>query len=139
MLKAGKLEEIMAKVSAYMVRMEEEAKEQYNLKDLTLTQMHYLEMISELENPNLTELASAMKLTKPTVTVLVDKLIEKELVYKVQSDADRRSTHLHLTERGKLINQMHGYAHRRMAEEIEKKISGDEVNQLAGLLEKILR
>ena len=133
------MEEIIAKLSAYMSRMEEEAKEQFNFKDLTLTQMHYLEMISELQNPNLTELAVAMKLTKPTITVLVDKLIEKELVYKVQSDADRRSTHLHLTERGKLINQMHEYAHRRMVEEIEKKISSDEAIQLTRLLEKIMK
>jgi DNA-binding MarR family transcriptional regulator len=135
----GKLEEIIAKVSAYMGRIEEEAKERYSFKELTITQMHYLEMISELENPNLTELAAAMKLTKPTITVLVDKLIEKELVYKVQSDADRRSTHLHLTERGKLINQMHEYAHRRMAEEIGKKINDDEAIQLTGLLEKIMK
>lgn len=133
------LEDIIAKLSAYMGRMEEEAKEQYNFKELTLTQMHYLEMISELENPNLTELAVAMKLTKPTITVLVDKLIEKEFVYKVQSDADRRSTHLHLTERGKLINQMHAYAHRRIAEQIEKKIDADEIAQLTNLLEKIIK
>ncbi len=138
-LKVNKLEEIIAKLSAYMGRMEEEAKEQYNFKELTLTQMHYLEMISELENPNLTELAAAMKLTKPTITVLVDKLIEKELVYKVQSDADRRSTHLHLTERGKLINQMHEYAHRRIAEQVEKKINADEMAQLTTLLEKIMK
>lgn len=134
-----RLEEMMAKLSAYMGRMEEDAKEQFNFKELTITQMHYLEMISELENPNLTELAVAMKLTKPTVTVLVDKLIEKELIYKVQSDADRRSTHLHLTERGKLINQMHGYAHRRMSEDIVKKIYPDEVTQLTSLLEKIIK
>ena len=135
----NKLEEIIAKLSAYMARMEEEAKEQYNFKELTLTQMNYLEMISELENPNLTELAIAMKLTKPTITVLVDKLIEKELVYKVQSDADRRSTHLHLTERGKLINQMHEYAHRRIAEQIEQKIDAEEMAQLILLLEKIMK
>jgi len=121
-----------------MGRIEEEAREQYNFKELTLTQMHYLEMINALVNPNLTELATAMKLTKPTITVLVDKLIEKELVRKVQSDADRRNTHLHLTERGKLINQMHEYAHRRMAEEIEKKINVEEAVQLAMLLEKIM-
>ena len=126
-------------MSAYMSRMEEEAKEQFNFKDMTLTQMHYLEMISELQNPNLTELAVAMKLTKPTITVLVDKLIEKELVYKVQSDADRRSTHLHLTERGKLINQMHEYAHRRIAEQIEQKIDAEEMAQLILLLEKIMK
>ena len=139
MLNSDKLEEIIAKLSAYMGRMEEEAKEQYNFKELTLTQMHYLEMISELKNPNLTELSVAMKLTKPTITVLVDKLIEKELVYKIQSDADRRSTHLHLTERGKLINQMHEYAHRRIVEQIEKKINAEELVQLTVLLEKIIK
>lgn len=133
-----KLEEIISKMSAYMGRIEEDAKEQYNFKELTLTQMHYLEMISELVNPNLTELATAMKLTKPTITVLVDKLIEKELVCKVQSDADKRNTHLHLTEKGKLINQMHEYAHRRMAEDIEKKITHEEASQLTILLEKIM-
>jgi len=139
MLNSDKLEEIIAKLSAYMGHMEEEAKEQYNFKELTLTQMHYLEMISELENPNLTELSVAMKLTKPTITVLVDKLIEKELVYKIQSDADRRSTHLHLTARGKLINQMHEYAHRRIVEQIEKKINAIELVQLTVLLEKIIK
>lgn len=139
MINVNNLEDIIAKLSAYMGRMEEEAKEQFNFKELTLTQMHYLEMISELVNPNLTELAAAMKLTKPTITVLVDKLIEKELVYKVQSDADRRSTHLHLSERGKLINQMHEYAHRRIAEQIEKKINPDEIVQLTAILEKIVK
>ncbi|MEI6139591.1 MAG: MarR family transcriptional regulator [Mariniphaga sp.] len=133
-----KLEEMIARLSGYMGRMEEEAKEQYNFKDLTVTQMHYLETISELENPNLTELAGALKLTKPTVTVLIDKLIEKDLVYRIQSDADRRSTHLHLTEKGKLINAMHGYAHRRMVEDIQKRITADEMEQFIYVLRKIL-
>lgn len=133
-----KLEEMIARLSGYMGRMEEEAKEQYNFKDLTITQMHYLETISDLQNPNLTELATAMSLTKPTVTVLIDKLIEKDLVFRVQSDADRRSTHLHLTEKGKLINEMHSYAHRRMVEDIQKRITPDELSILISLLEKLL-
>jgi DNA-binding MarR family transcriptional regulator len=133
-----KLEEMIARLSGYMGRMEEEARDQYNFKDLTVTQMHYLETISELENPNLTELAGALKLTKPTVTVLIDKLMEKDLVYRVRSDADRRSSHLHLTEKGKLINEMHGYAHRRMVEDIQKRVTPDEMGQLIELLQKII-
>jgi DNA-binding MarR family transcriptional regulator len=133
-----KLEEMISRLSGYMGRMEEEARDQYNFKDLTVTQMHYLETISELENPNLTELAAALKLTKPTVTVLIDKLMEKDLVYRVQSDADRRSSHLHLTEKGKLINEMHGYAHRRMVEDIQKRVTPDEMGQLIELLKKII-
>jgi len=133
------LEEIMAKLTAYMARAEEEAKEQYGFNDLTITQMNYLEMICQLTNPNLTELAIAMKLTKPTVTVLVDRLIEKELIYKVKSDADRRSAHLHLTEKGRMINEIHEFAHKRMAAEIQKRINSDETVELMRLLDKIVK
>jgi len=118
--------------------MEEHAKEQFNLLNLTLTQMHYLETISKLSNPNLTELAGVLKLSKPTVKVAVDKLIEKDFVLKVKSDEDRRSAHLHLTEKGKLINTMHEYAHKRIAESILRKLNQEEQEQFILLMEKIL-
>ena len=132
-----KLVKIIAKMSREIVQMEEAAKEQFNFKELTLTQMHYLETINQLLNPNLTELSSEMNLTKPTVKVAVDKLIEKDLIYRVQSDEDRRSAHLHLTEKGKLINQMHDYAHRRLAELMIKNLEGTEQRQLVTLLDKV--
>jgi len=118
--------------------MEENAKEQFNLLNLTLTQMHYLETMNKLGNPSLTELAATLKLSKPTVKVAVDKLIEKDFVLKVKSDEDRRSAHLHLTEKGKLINTMHEYAHKRIAESISRKLSVEEQEQFIMLMEKIL-
>ncbi len=131
------LVEIIAKLSMEMGLMEEAAREQFNFSDLTLTQMHYLETINNLVNPNITELAVALKLKKPTVTVAVDKLMEKQYVIKVQSDEDRRSSHLHLTEKGRLINQMHDYAHRTIAELIIKKLSEKEIKTFISLFEKI--
>ena len=98
-----RLIQVISKLSYNMGEMEELAKEHFKLSELTVTQMHYLETISTLNNPNITELASKMQLTKPTVTVAVDKLIEKEYLFKVQSDEDRRSAHLHLTKKGEHI------------------------------------
>lgn len=132
-----KLVKIIASMSHKIVLMEEAAKEQFNFKELTLTQMHYLETINQLRNPNLTELSTEMNLTKPTVKVAIDKLIEKDFIYRVQSDEDRRSAHLHLTEKGKLINQMHDYAHRRLAELMIKNLEDTEQEQLVILLDKI--
>lgn len=132
------LEEIMARLTAYISRTEEEAREQLGFNELTVTQMNYLETISKLQQPTLTALAGYLKLTKPTVTVLVERLIEKQLVFKVKSDTDRRSTHLHLTEKGILINKMHIYAHRQIAAEIVKKIDSRETVELIRLLDKIL-
>jgi len=129
---------IIAELSNIIGNTEEAAKEQFNLQNLTITQMHYLETINLLDNPNITELALRLKLSKPTVKVAVDKLIERDYVLKIQSDADRRSAHLHLTEKGKLMNQMHDYAHVSIAELISKKLNKDEMITFEELLLKIL-
>lgn len=134
-----KLVNIIAKLSREIVQMEELAKENYNFNELTLTQMHYLETINQLHNPNLTELATEMNLTKPTVKVAIDKLIEKDYIFRVQSDEDRRSAHLHLTEKGKQINQMHDSAHKCLAEMMSKKLDHAECGQLVMLLGKVFR
>ena len=134
-----KLLELIAGLSGQISLTEEAAREKFSFTSLTLTQMHYLETISALKNPSITELARALRLTKPTVTVAVDKLIEKEYLRKVRSDEDRRSTHLHLTEKGNMINKMHEFAHRQIADSIKSKLDEKELQLLKSLLEKILR
>ena len=129
---------IISKISHSLGEMEELAKDHFGLQELSLTQMHYLEVMNSLQNPNITELASALQLTKPTVTVALDKLIEKEYLIKVQSDADRRTSHLHLTEKGRSINNMHEYAHRRFAELMTENLDADELKLLLALLEKMV-
>ena len=132
-----KLVNVIAKLSREIGHMEEAAKDQFDFTELTLTQMNYLENISQLGNPNLTELAAELNLTKPTVKVAIDKLIEKDFIYRVKSDEDRRSAHLHLTVKGKLINHTHDFAHKQMAELITRKLDQAEVGLLGMLLEKV--
>ncbi len=134
-----KLVQIISKMSHVIVQMEEEAKEQFNFNELTLTQMHYLETINQLINPNLTELSVTMNLTKPTVKVAIDKLIDKNLITRVRSDEDRRSAHLHLTEKGHQINEMHDFAHRRLAALMSQRLNNTEEKQLVDLLGKIFK
>lgn len=134
-----KLVNAIARLSREIGHLEEAAKEQFDFKELTLTQMNYLETISQLGNPNLTELAAELNLTKPTVKVAVDKLIEKDFIYRVKSDDDRRSAHFHLTVKAKLINHTHDFAHKQMAERIAGNLDETEVALLSMLLEKIFR
>ena len=70
-----KLINVISDISSFIGNIEEEAKEQFNLLHLTSNQMNYLEVIHQLDNPNITELAQQLKLSKPTVKVVVDKLI----------------------------------------------------------------
>jgi len=132
------LVDIVSELSDLIGQTEEAAKEQFNLENLTHSQMHYLEIINILKNPTITELAASLKLSKPTVKVAVDRLIERDYVYKVKSDEDKRSAHLHLTEKGNLINQMHDYAHKCFAESIRRKLSKAELESLVSILIKVL-
>jgi DNA-binding MarR family transcriptional regulator len=130
--------DIVAKLSSMLAQTEESAKEKFDLTGLTLTQMNYLETINHLNNPNLTELASILKLSKPTVKVAIDKLVERNYVFKVQSDEDRRSAHLHLSERGEQINRIHDLAHKNIVDSIVIKLNIEEQKQLIELLNKVL-
>jgi len=131
------LKENIVKFTRLISAAEEDAKELCETQDLTATQLNYLEIIGELENPTITELASAMRLTKPSVTIIVDRLVAKGFVRKVQSDSDRRSSHLHLTESGEQINKRHDYAHDFVIGLIERKINKQEVKSFTLLLDKI--
>lgn len=133
------LVDIIARLSGIIVDTEESAKDQFNLSNLTPTQMRYIETINLLNNPSITELATKLNLSKPTVKVAIDKFIEKDYVFKVRSDEDRRSAHLHLSEKGKLINQIHEYAHKVIAESFSRKLNSDEKEILISLLLKVLK
>ena len=134
-----KIVSIISKLSQNLGEMEELAREQLNIKELTTAQMHYLEIINEMSNPNVTELATEMQLSKPTVTVALDKLIQKGYVTKIQSDEDRRSSHLHLTKKGMQINQMHERAHTQFAELMQEALEPEELEKLTVLLEKLTK
>lgn len=129
--------EIVELFSRKIGEMEAGIRDSSELKELTFKQVFCLEMINNMRNPSLSELARALRITKPSTTVLVDKLVKKGYITRVQSDEDRRSAHLHLTDKGHTINELHDEAHRKFAGYIEKSITTDENEILLKLLNKV--
>jgi DNA-binding MarR family transcriptional regulator len=133
------IKENIVKLSRLISEAEEKAKENSEITDLTATQINYLETINELGNPSITELSLALKLKKPSVTVVVERLIQKGCVYKIQSDEDRRSLHLHLTDVGKQINKRHELAHQYLLEFFSSKLTVEELRKLNEIFDKIVK
>ena len=98
-----------------------------------------INVIGELGNPSITELSLALKLKKPSVTVVVDRLIQKGCVYKIHSDDDRRSLHLHLTDVGKQINKRHEFAHQYLIDFFSSKLTMEELQKLNEIFDKIVK
>lgn len=105
---------------------------------LTLNHFFYLMSIHELQGPTFSELAEKLEVTKPSITAIVNKLIEEGFVEKVQSTQDRRIFHLFLTEKGNSIIQAEYAGSRSFADQVRSCLSSDELDQLTGLLHKVL-
>jgi DNA-binding MarR family transcriptional regulator len=108
-------------------------------RDLTVRQLHCLETIHILQHPTPSELARALKISKPSATVMIDKLVEKDYVEKVKTDEDRRIAHIHLTKKGIKASQWHDEVHQDFAALLLRDLSGEEIFQLEKILAKALK
>lgn len=66
---------------------------------------YYLLVIQSLQRPNFSQIAERLSVTKPAVSAIIRKLIQMNLVEKLQSKEDKRIYYVELTEKGTHILQ----------------------------------
>lgn len=66
---------------------------------------YYLLVIQSLQTPNFSQIADELSLTKPAVSAIIRKLVNMNLVDKVQSQEDKRIHYVKLTKKGESILQ----------------------------------
>jgi DNA-binding MarR family transcriptional regulator len=110
----------------------------YQEEGFTARQIVYIDTINMLGNPNLGEIAKALKLSKPSVTAIVDKLASKGYIEKFQSDEDRRSFHVHLSTKGKNLVRMHGETHNKIADMLQNNLDSKDLKTLVRILNKVV-
>ena len=110
--------------------------ENSELVKLSRKQIYYLDVINELENPTLGEIAKKLALSKPSITAIIEKLVQSGYIVKVKSDADRRVSHIHLGDKGKMIAQLHNDIHSRIEAFLTESLNNSEKEQLTRMLSK---
>ena len=124
-------------ISQLMGELESKAFEQEGFSDITMNQMHYLEIAANLDDPTSAYIAEKLGVTRPSVSTIVKKLIDAGYLTKTRSENDGRIYYLHLTPKGLRFNELHNEVHSILARRIIENLSQDEIESLAGLLEKI--
>lgn len=133
------LDKLMSMLFSKSEQMEEDLKKESAIVDLSVKQLQCIELIYQMENPGLSELAEKLRITKPSVTVMIDKLEEHRYVERIKSDVDRRSAHVHLTEKGLVAGQLHDKLHQKIARELTKTLSESEKEIMVVLLNKAMQ
>jgi DNA-binding MarR family transcriptional regulator len=132
------LVEIVDILTRAMGEMESHVLAGSDFADLSMRQLHYLDVISRIGHPTLSELAQEMGVSRPSVTTAVAKLVKAGYLTKVASDEDRRVAHVHLAPKGKRIVKLHDEVHQSVADLFARTLSKRELHALVRMLNKVV-
>ena len=122
-----------------IMRVEEKSLKHVGGGKLSISEFHTLECISEGEDSRRTvgEIAEALNVTVPTVTVCVNKLVKKGYAVKTRSETDARVAFVELTREGRKMNRLHRYFHEQMLHAIGEEFSEEEMEYLLRCIRKL--
>jgi DNA-binding MarR family transcriptional regulator len=107
------------------------------LSDLTVKQVRYLKTIDENGEVTFSRLAEITRNSKPTITEMINKFVQKECVFRQRCPDDGRILYIHLTEKGKKIAQAEEYALQRVVERMVNSLDEHELDLLIRILQKV--
>lgn len=122
-----------------ILRVEEKSLKRVANGELSIAEFHTLECISQGEDCRraVGEIAEALGVTVPTVTVCVNKLVKKGYVTKTRSEKDARIAIIELTPEGKKMNRLHRYFHEQMVMAISHEFNEEEIDCLLRCIRKL--
>lgn len=115
----------------------------YGIKQkLYMLEAHTIRRIGNQKNITISDLAEQTGRTKGSVSVLIDKLVEKRLVIKEQNNSDKRKWILKLTNLGQEVFNYHENLDRTNYSRILdciKDISDSQIQETDNLISLIIR
>lgn len=130
------LVESMDKLSELMRKFQTQLRSG-DLKEYTLRQLYYIELIDKNEGISVSKLAKTMDVKKSTVSVAINQLIDLGIVTKIQSSDDKRFYFLELTPKGNQIMEIHKQVHKNTIKKILKILNSEEVESFVNIVNKI--
>lgn len=130
------LEQILGSILHSSEMIEEQMKVEAKLGAITSRQLYCIELIKEMQNPSMTELAEKMNIAKASISVMIDRLVKNNFIYRVTSDQDRRTAHVHLTGAGEKAASLHAEMHKRISTLLTGEMTASEKEILVVLLNK---
>ena len=122
-----------------VLRVEEKSLKHVGGGNLSIAEFHTLECIGDGQDNCRTvgEIAEALDVTVPTVTVCVNKLVKKGYVTKTRSEKDARVAIIELTREGRKMNRLHRYFHEQMLLTVKDEFTDEEMEILIRCLRKL--
>lgn len=108
-------------------------------KPMNLRPVEFTILLLVAFNPGVTQkqLAQALALSAPNLTILIDRMADKRLLSRVRSETDRRAQNLHPTADGAALARRAHEASKTMESEVLAALTPGERAMLFELLSKV--
>jgi DNA-binding MarR family transcriptional regulator len=106
---------------------------------LTLEQWRVLSLLTDGDGHAMSEIAAHALVPPPTLTKLVDKLVDRALVYRRVDDADRRRILVFLSTRGRTLHRKLDVAVRLEEGGIVEQLGSEDADDFMALLDRVLK
>lgn len=121
-----------------ILRIEETQLKASPFRDLTIKEMHTIDAIGLHAQPTSSEVADRLHVTRGTLTVSVNRLVQKGYVLRHQVTGDKRVVALTLSRKGRLMYRAHQAFHQKMVAHFIAGFAPAEVDLIETALDNLL-
>lgn len=132
------LNELLVELFNRILKIEEAALKAEGTEDLSMTEMHTIDAISDQGSRTMSEVSRDLDITLGTLTIGVDRLIRKGYAKKRRSEEDKRIVLVELTEKGQRAKAIHEAFHQDMIESVVAYLDPEEEQILIQSLSKLM-
>jgi DNA-binding MarR family transcriptional regulator len=133
------IEELQALLSIFKQTMSDLYRKETSSLQCSITHLEILHYIHEHQNPTMKDIASHLRITPPSVTTLVDFMVEHKLVKRQNAAADRRSVRVVFTPQAKKLHLAMQKKKTAIMTALLKKLSTDQKQQLSDIIRTLVK
>ncbi len=117
--------------------LEQKALVSDKFKNISINDMHIIEVIGMKEPKKMSEIAKSMKVTVGTLTTAMNGLVNKGYVLREKGFEDRRMVFISLSDLGKEAYEKHARFHEKMVQAVMKSLNEEEIVVLVKALKDL--
>lgn len=135
--KISEINKLLVEIYNDIITIEELTLKKGEFKDLSITEIHTIEVIGMYSSKTMSEIAAKLGITTGTLTTAVTKLIKKGYLQKQRGKSDKRIVYVNLTQKGRLAYRIHEKFHTDMVNKITIGFTEQEEDILLNGLKKL--
>lgn len=133
------IEELQGLLGLFKQKMSELYRKETSTLHCSMSHLEILHYINEHKNPTMKDIASHLRITPPSVTTMIDGMVEHKLVKREHATGDRRSVRIVLTPTAK---KLHGALQKKktvLLTALLKKLSLEQKQQLSEIIRTLVK